>query len=82
MTIFLIKMILWSPFFIFALIVASIGSLFNRIHQILSPLAYVFLKISNFILNLVINDMIHSAKGTPIEKYISFINEYIKKEEL
>jgi hypothetical protein len=74
-------MFLWSPFFITALIIGSIGSLFNRIHKIFSPLAYVLLTLSNFILKLIINDVIHSSKGTPIEKYISFINQYIKKEE-
>jgi hypothetical protein len=39
------------------------------------------LKSSNFILKLIMNDMVHSAKQTPLEKYIPLIEKHIKNEE-
>jgi hypothetical protein len=56
-----------------------IGSIFNRIHKIFAPLAFIFLSFANFILNLVVKDMVNSSKGTPLEKYMSLIHEHIKK---
>jgi hypothetical protein len=32
-------------------------------------------------MKLIINDMLHSAKATPLEKYIPLIIKNIKKEE-
>jgi hypothetical protein len=81
MTIFFIKIILWMPFFIIALILGAIGNLLNRIPYIFFPIVFVFLKIANFILNLVIKDLVHSAKGTPLEQYINnLINNISNKK--
>jgi hypothetical protein len=43
------------------------------------PLVYVLYKFSNFIMNWMIKDLVHSAKGTPLEKFITNI---VEKEEI
>jgi hypothetical protein len=75
MTRFFIKMILWMPFFIIALILGGIGNLLNRIPYIFFPFVFVLFHISTFILNSVLNDLIHSAKGTPLEQVINNVKE-------
>jgi hypothetical protein len=81
MTIFFIKIILWMPFFIIALILGAIGNLLNRIPYIFFPLVWLLFKLSNFILNLVIKDLVHSAKGTLMEQYISNIINNISNKK-
>jgi CBS domain containing-hemolysin-like protein len=81
MTIFFIKIILWMPFFIIALILGAIGNLLNRIPYIFFPLVWLLFKLSNFILNLVIKDLVHSAKGTLMEEYITNIINNISNKK-
>jgi hypothetical protein len=81
MTFFIIKMILWFPIFLIALALGSIGGIISRLPYLFMPIAFIFLKSSNFILKLIINDMVHSAKTTPLEKYIPLIEKHIKKEQ-
>ena len=81
MTFFIIKLILWFPIFLIAWILGVIGSFFTRLPNLFTPIAFIFLKSSNFILKLIMNDMVHSAKQTPLEKYIPLIEKHIKQEE-
>jgi len=81
MTRFFIKMILWIPFFIIALILGGIGNLLNRIPYIFAPFVFVLFTIANFILNLVIKDLVHSSKGTLMEQYISNIINNISNKK-
>jgi len=81
MTRFFIKIILWMPFFIIALILGAIGNLLNRIPYIFFPLVWLLFKLSNFILNLVIKDLVHSAKGTLMEQYITNIINNISNKK-
>jgi hypothetical protein len=81
MTFFIIKMILWFPIFIIAIALGGIGGIISRLPHFFMPIALIFLKSCNFILKLIIKDMVHSAKETPLEKYIPIIEKHIKKEE-
>jgi hypothetical protein len=81
MTFFIIKLILWFPFFIIAIALGGIGGIISRLPNLFTPIAFIFLKSSNFILKLIMNDMVHSAKQTPLEKYIPLIEKHIKNEE-
>jgi len=81
MTRFFIKIILWMPFFIIALILGAIGNLLNRIPYIFFPFVWLLFKLSNFILNLVIKDLVHSAKGTLMEQYITNIINNISNKK-
>jgi len=81
MTFFIIKMILWFPIFIVALALGGIGGFISRLPNFFMPIALIFLKSCNFILKLIINDMMHSAKETPLEKYIPIIEKHIKQKE-
>jgi hypothetical protein len=71
-------MILWFPFFIFSIICGGLANILSRVPFIFAPLVFGIYKCSNFILNLIIKDLVHSATGTPLEKYLKLI----KKEEL
>lgn len=79
MTLLLIKIIFIIPILIFAVICGAIANLLNRIPYIFAPFVYVLLKLSSFLMDTMIKDMIHSSKGTPLEKYLDNI---IKKEEI
>ena len=79
MTLLLIKIIFIFPVLIFAFICGAIANLLNRIPYIFAPFVCVLLKLSSFLMDLMIKDLIHSSKGTPLEKYLDNI---IKKEEL
>jgi hypothetical protein len=81
MTFFIIKMILWFPIFIIAITLGGIGVIISRLPSLFVPIAFFFLKSCNFILKLIMNDMVHSAKQTPLEKHIPFIEKHIKQEE-
>jgi len=81
MTFFIIKLILWFPIFIIAIVLGGIGGIISRLPNFFMPIALIFLKSCNFILKLIINDMMHSAKETPLEKYIPIIEKHIKQEE-
>ncbi len=81
MTFFIIKLILWFPIFLIAWILGTIGNILTRLPDLFVPIAFIFLKSCNFIMKLIINDMLHSAKATPLEKYIPLIIKNIKKEE-
>tara|TARA_R110000868_G_scaffold104670_5_gene288505 strand:+ start:335 stop:571 length:237 start_codon:yes stop_codon:yes gene_type:complete len=78
MTLLLIKMIFIIPLLIFAVICGGIGNLLNRIPYIFAPFVFVLYKLSSFLMDYLIKDLLHSAKGTPLEKYL----DVIKKEEL
>jgi hypothetical protein len=67
------------PILIFAVICGAIANLLNRIPYIFAPFVYVLVKLSSFLMDTMIKDMIHSSKGTPLEKYLDNI---IKKEEI
>lgn len=81
MTFFIIKLILWFPIILIALIFGSIGSLFTRLPYLFAPIAFIFLKSCNFILKLALKDLVHSAKQTPLEKYIPLFNKLFNNEE-
>ena len=74
-------MILWFPIFIIAIALGGIGGFISRLPNFFMPIALIFLKSCNFILKLIINDMMHSAKETPLEKYIPIIEKHIKQKE-
>jgi hypothetical protein len=78
MTLLLIKIIFIIPILIFAVICGAIANLLNRIPYIFAPFVYVLLKLSSFLMDTMIKDLIHSSKGTPLEKYL----DIIKKEEI
>jgi len=79
MTLLLIKIIFMIPILIFAVICGAIANQLNRIPYIFAPFVYVLVKLSSFLMDTMIKDMIHSSKGTPLEKYLDNI---IKKEEI
>jgi hypothetical protein len=81
MTFFIIKMILWFPIFIIAIALGGIGGFISRLPNFFMPIALIFLKSCSLILKLIINDMVHSAKSTPLEKYIPLIEKHFKNEE-
>jgi len=81
MTTFLIKFFLWSPFFLFAIILSAVGSVLNRLPDTLSYISVIFLAPSSYILKLIVNDLLHSSKGTPMENIVVLIIENIKKIE-
>jgi len=81
MTFFIIKLILWFPIFIIAIALGGIGGIISRLPKFFMPIELIFLKSCSFILKLIINDMVHSAKQTPLEKYIPLIEKHIKQEE-
>ena len=66
MTSLIIKLILWFPFFIVALLFGALGGLF---FYLIPPLAFIPYKVSNFLMKLIINDMTRSIEGTPLKKY-------------
>ena len=66
MTSLIIKLILWFPFFIVALLFGAIGGLFFYLIPHLAMLSY---KLSNFLMKLIINDMSRSIEGTPLKKH-------------
>jgi hypothetical protein len=78
MTLLLIKIIFIIPILLFAVICGAIANLLNRIPYIFAPFVYVLLKLSSFLMDTMIKDLIHSSKGTPLEKYL----DIIKKEEI
>jgi len=71
-------MILCFPFFILAMICGGVANILSRVPYIFAPLVMVIYTFSNFMLSLIIKDLVHSATGTPLEKYL----KVIKKEEL
>ena len=79
MTLLIIKMIFIIPFLIFGLLCTLLANLLNKVPYIFMPLVYVLYKFSNFIMNWMIKDLVHSAKGTPLEKFITNI---VEKEEI
>lgn len=70
MTLLIIKIILIFPFLILGLLCTLLGNLLNKVPYIFMPLVYVLYKFSNFIMDWMMKDLVHSAKGTPIEKYL------------
>ena len=79
MTLLLIKIIFIIPILIFAVTCGAIANLLNRIPYLFAPFVFVLYKLSSFLMQLMIKDLIHSSKETPLEKYIDNI---IKKEEI
>lgn len=75
MTSFIIKIILWFPFFIFAMILALIGNIF---YYLIPPFAILPFRASNFLIVLMLKDLQNTAKDTPVEKYFTIV---IKENE-
>jgi hypothetical protein len=70
MTSFIIKIILWFPFLVFAFLLALIGNIF---YYLLPPFAILPFKASNFLIVMILKDLENTAKDTPVEKYFNLI---------
>jgi hypothetical protein len=81
MTFFFIKIILWFPIFLIALVVGVIGNLLSRFGNILLPISNLFLKFNIFLLNLMINDLLHSAKNTPLYNHLEQMIKNLKNKQ-
>ena len=81
MTFFFIKIILWFPIFLIALLVGVIGNLLSRFGNILLPISNLFLKFNIFLLNLMINDLLNSAKNTPLYNHLEQMINNLKNKQ-
>lgn len=75
-----IKLLLWSPFFFIALILGAFGKFFASLPSIFLPISEIFLIPSHFLYKCIVNDLIHSCKGTAMENILNKVIQDIENQ--